>query len=418
MIIWYLNHYAAPPKMGFSGRCQHLGQFFKSRGSTFINICASFHHLLDQRISADYTGRINVFDGVPYFHVLTRAYSGNNAFRLINMLEYTLRVARLDRKINDGILARPDVVIASCAHIFSYLAACRLRRKLRLKVIYEARDLWPLSLIELLGLSRLNPLVLWMEMIEKKAFAEADAVVSTLSNAFDYMEPFGVQNERFHFIPNGFSRDDWFENESEIPEAHEREFSRCRNRNKLIVVYAGSHGPPNALDQILSLSEVVKAGDVPYHFILIGEGASKEKLIRQTKSRGIRFISFLPKVPQRAVPAILSRADVCFLGWQKKKIYHYGISPNKLCEYFMSGKPILHALDAPDDPVAKAGAGIRVEPYNPHHLNECLENFCSMHKAERESMGQKGRQYALKHLEWSVLGKKYHHLCTDLTGKN
>jgi len=416
MRIWYFNHYSTPPAYGFAGRGHHLGLYFKHNGSMFINFCASFHHLRDKRVAVDEIDQIKIFDGVPYYHIQTIGYSGNNVFRLSNMLEYTARAARLDRKIRDGELDPPDVVIASCAHIFSYLAASRLKKKRNLKVIYEVRDLWPLSLVELLGLSRFNPLIMWMKRIERKAYLEADAVVSTLSNAIAYMEPIGVENNRFHFIPNGFSADDWFNQESRMPVEHEREFDRCRNSGKLIVVYAGSHGPPNALDQILKISQVVKTNDVPYHFILVGEGASKQELINQTERCNIHFISFLPKVLQSEVPAILNRADLCFIGWQNKNIYQYGISPNKMCDYFMSGKPILHALDTPDDPVVKAHAGISVEPYNPHQLNEALNTFCSMSAAERKTMGQRGKQYALKHLRWSVIGRKYYNLCMNLVG--
>jgi glycosyltransferase involved in cell wall biosynthesis len=414
MRIWYFNHYATPPALGFSRRCHHLGLYFKHKESMFINFCASFHHLRDQRVSANLIDRVKIFEGVPYYHIQTTDYSGNNVFRIINMLEYTARATRLDRKINVGELDSPDVVIASCAHIFSYLAASRLKKRLNLKLIYEVRDLWPLSLIELLGLSRFNPMVLWMKRIERKAYSEADAIVSTLSNALDYMEPIGVEKSRFHCIPNGFSAADWLDYETKIPAEHEREFTRCRKNGKFIVVYAGSHGPPNALDQIIKISEVLDSKEVPFHFILLGEGTSKEELIRQTERHNIHFISFLPKVPQKAVPAVLERADVCFLGWQKSNIYKYGISPNKICDYFMSGKPILHALDSFDDPVMKANAGISVKPYHPYQLKEALDTFCNMSEAERKRMGQKGKQYALKHLEWSVIGRKYYDLCTSL----
>ena len=41
-----------------------------------------------------------------------------------------------------------------------------LKEKLRAKIIYEVRDIWPLSLIELAGVSSWNPLVLWMKQID------------------------------------------------------------------------------------------------------------------------------------------------------------------------------------------------------------------------------------------------------------
>jgi glycosyltransferase involved in cell wall biosynthesis len=112
------------------------------------------------------------------------------------------------------------------------------------------------------------------------------------------------------------------------------------------------------------------------------------------------------------------QANCCFIGWQKKDIYRYGISPNKLGDYFMAGKPVLHAVAAGNDPVAEAKAGLSVEPYNPHQLDRSLRELISMGSEGRNRMGARGRQYALETLEWSVLGKRYENLCQSLIEKS
>jgi glycosyltransferase involved in cell wall biosynthesis len=253
-----------------------------------------------------------------------------------------------------------------------------------------------------------------MKHIEKKAYKEADAVVSLLPNALDHMAPFGLDADRFWYIPNGFWADEWNNPTKELNGEIQHVFDWCEQNNKLKIVYTGSHGPPNALDQLLALQTEVTKKDVPFHFILIGEGIQKAELMAKTQDQNIHFIDFLPKVHQTQIPAILGRADICFIGWQNKPIYKLGISPNKLVDYFQAAKPILHAYCGFHDPVIKAKAGITIEPYNPGQLYEALNKFCEMTDQERRDMGNRGKQYALQNFEWSVLGEKYSRLCQHL----
>jgi glycosyltransferase involved in cell wall biosynthesis len=80
----------------------------------------------------------------------------------------------------------------------------------------------------------------------------------------------------------------------------------------------------------------------------------------------------------------------------------------------MAGKPVVHAVNAGNDPVAEAGAGISTEPYNPGKLDSALRTFVAMGPAERERMGRRGRQYAMENLDWNVLGARYVTLCEGL----
>ena len=88
-------------------------------------------------------------------------------------------------------------------------------------------------------------------------------------------------------------------------------------------------------------------------------------------------------------------------------MYRFGISPNKIFDYEMSGKPIVHAVEAANDPVAEAGCGISVEPENPEAIADAVMKLASIPASEREEMGRKGRDYVLKHHTYSVLSQKF-----------
>jgi hypothetical protein len=76
--------------------------------------------------------------------------------------------------------------------------------------------------------------------------------------------------------------------------------------------------------------------------------------------------------------------------------------------------PIIYSVRAGNNPVEEAGAGITIEPYNHHQLDQAIRKLIIMGAEGRKQLGAKGKKYALENLEWSVLGKNYETLCRSL----
>jgi len=415
MNIWYINHYATPPSYGLAGRPYSLATNLEKLGHKVTVICATHHHFRQHPAPLSDQYNCQNYDGVDYYHLPARPYQGNGLGRLLNMLDFSRAIKKLSQKIEIKELPQPGVLIPSCVHPLVFPPASKLARKYNAKLIYEVRDIWPLSLVELANVPSKHPIVLWFKWIERRAYRRADAVVSLLPNALEHMAPLGLDKRKFHYIPNGINREEWNVPSVPLPDQHQRVFQRLKEQGKLIVIYTGAHGPPNALDQILGLVKLNKDKNRPYHFVLIGEGIEKEKMVKRAREESISFITFLRKISKQQVITALKLADVCFVGCPKKKIYKFGTSPNKLADYFMSAKPVLNALDPTgNDPVQEAGAGISVEPYNTKELEDALQRFCEMTQAERNTMGMNGHRYALENLDWEVLGRRYAEICESL----
>jgi glycosyltransferase involved in cell wall biosynthesis len=418
MRIWYLNHYSVPPGFGFPGRAYHLAKNFEDMGHDMTVICASWHHLRNEPHPENQTGSCSLYDGVKYVHLKTGCYSGNGFARIKNMLAFANAVKRLYKKVKAGILKQPDILIPSCVHPFTFPPAYNLSKQFDAKLIYEVRDIWPLSLIELAGISRWHPLILWLRNIERRAYSRSDAVVSLFPKAYKHMVPLGLKRDKFFYVPNGVSREEWRHPVELLPANHQSVFDELRKQNKNIIIYTGSHGVPNALGQVLDLGKVRKNTRASYHFVFIGEGTEKAALLARAEVEHLDFITFLPQVTKPQVINAIKQADCCFIGWHKKNIYQYGISPNKIGDYFMSARPVLHAVCAGNDPVQEAGAGISVEPYNAEQLESALQQFCLMPAIERDEMGKRGRQYALDHLDWEKLANDYATVCSKVLSGN
>jgi len=416
MNIWYLNHYSTPPSCGAYGRPYYLARSLQKHGANVIVFCASIHHGRITAAPIDQLRRPVVNEWVTYYHLPTRSYKGNGLMRILNMLDYAREIKKLKFPVDSGLLQKPDILIPSCVHPFSYVSARALARRYKAKLIYEVRDIWPLSLVEMLDTPRWHPLVLWLDYIERSAYRYADAVVSLLPNALEHMQSRGLTEDRFTYISNGISIEEFEEPHPPLPAEHQMVFDKVRRSGKLIVVYTGSHGPGDALDQIFTLKQLYPQSDPPYHFILIGDGTSKDELVHQAVKQNVTFVTFLPRITKKQVATALKQADVFFIGWLDRPIYRYGVSPNKLGEYFYAGKPIIQTLITKNDPVSIAKAGFSIEPYKPEQLNDCLCKIISMPIELREEMGKNGRAYAIEHLDWNKLGERYFDLCMKVFG--
>ena len=416
MNIWYFHHYAAPPELGAPMRAHYLAKSLSEQGHVVTIFSASYHHLRTSPAPVCEHFGLSLHDGVRYYHLPTREYAGNGKNRLLNMLDFSRGVKNLDSRVNDGELESPDVIIMSSPHLLSFSSARKIAAALQVKLIFEVRDLWPLSLVDLAGVSPWHPLVLWMGCIEKKAYRHADAVVSLLSNADQYMVEKGLDREAFHYIPNGVDVDEWNSMHDDLPDEHKQLFDKLKSQNKVIVVYAGAHGLPNALDQILDLGQLPDSQSFPYHVVMIGDGLLKKDLVKRTKEENLSFVSFLPKLCKSQALKAISMADICFIGWLNKRIYRYGVSPNKLCDYFMAAKPVIHAIATKNDLVSQAKAGISTAPYDVEQLDSALKQMCSYTAEERDIIGHRGREYALNHLNWKVLGARYSELIEKIVG--
>jgi hypothetical protein len=126
---------------------------------------------------------------------------------------------------------------------------------------------------------------------------------------------------------------------------------------------------------------------------------------------GLSNVVFFDAVPKRHIPALLRRFDAAYIGWQRQPLYRYGISPNKLIDYMMAARPIVHAVEAGNDPVAEAGCGISVAPQDAQAVARAVLSLYMMDARERLAIGERGKAYALAYLSYPVLGRRFLEAC-------
>ena len=139
------------------------------------------------------------------------------------------------------------------------------------------------------------------------------------------------------------------------------------------------------------------------HFFLIGDGTEKKKLIKKAQERAIDNITFIDPVSKFQVPSILQQSDLLIFCLRNLRIYKYGISLNKMYDYFASRKPVVMSGDASNNIIQEAKAGITVEPENSDALAKGILKIENMTLEERRKLGTNGRAYVEKYYNTRVL---------------
>ena len=402
--ILLINHYAGSVLHGMEFRPFYLAREWVRLGHRVRIVASSQSHIRAR--APDMKGRSQLdqnIEGVDYTWYATTPYRGNGVGRFANILNFIYRLyfegSRLAREV------RPDVVIASSTYPLDIWPAHRIARLSGARLLFELHDLWPLSPMELGGYSRWHPFIILLQAAEDYACRHADAIVSILPKVREHLEAHGMAPDKLHIVPNGADPDEWLLNAPGLGAQVERVLAEAREKAECIVGYTGSHGLANALDTLLEASSLLRGE--PVAFLLVGGGPRKVLLQARAREMGLSNVYFLDPVLKHQIPALLRQFDFAYMGWQRQPLYRFGIAPNKLIDYMMAARPVVHAVEAGNDPVAEAGCGITVPPEDPHALAAAILCLACKSGVERDQMGQRGMRYALANLTYPVLGQRF-----------
>ncbi len=382
--VWILNHYAQIPGGAGGTRHFHLAEYLRRYGWNASVIAASVElNTGRQRLAPGVKQRIECVKGIPFLWVRTPEYSGNGGGRMMNMLSYSWKVL-LRGTTRD--LPRPDAIIGSSVHPFAAVAAAFLAKRYRVPFVFEVRDLWPQTLIDMGRLKERSITASVMRALELWLYRRAERIITLLPKADEYIVPLGISKDKITWIPNGVDL-------SLFPTG---ELETAAQDDEFTLMYFGAHGQANGLADLMSAFKLVE--DNPrgrrIRLRLIGDGPLKLELIAQARDLGLRNVSFEPPVGKSEIPALASEADEFVITvLNLPRLYRYGISMNKLFDYLAASRPIVIASDAANDPVREAGAGITVAPGDPAKLAEAILRLSEMSKSARNVLGAAGRKY-------------------------
>ena len=396
MNILYINHYAGGPEYGMAFRPHYLAKEWKKMGHNVTIVGASYSHLRKKQPSC----AEEYVDGIRYLWIATPEYHGNGLGRVKNMALFVWGLYTNKDKIILKFV--PDIVITSSTYPLDNLPAYRIAKECNAKFVFEAHDLWPLSPMVLGKMSKYHPFIMVMQYAENFAYRHADKVVSILPCAESHMLAHGLKEGKFIHIPNGIDISEWKQSSS-IPGMHKNCFEKLKK--KFIIGYAGGITHNDALIYLINAARELQKYNVAV--VIVGKGEAKLDLENYTKNNNIDNVFFLPAVDKSAVPNILSYMNALYIGWQKNPLYRFGISPNKIYDYMMAGKPILHSVEAANDLVQEAHCGVSVKSEDINDIVNGIKQLMNMSENARIKLGQNGKKYVVDNFDYRILARKF-----------
>jgi glycosyltransferase involved in cell wall biosynthesis len=399
--ILLINHYAGSTRHGMEFRPFYLSREWVRAGHKVQVVAASHSHIRAKPPTLDDAVLDENIEGIDYRWYATPAYQGNGVGRVKNMLSFMRALWRDGPRLARQF--KPDVVIASSTYPMDIWPARRIAKLAKAKLVFEVHDLWPLSPMELGGMSKWHPFIMWVQMAEDYAYRHADTVVSMLPKTLSYMQSRGMAAHKFAYVPNGVDEEEWAQ-PAPLPPEVQAHLNSLRSNGLPLVGYAGTLGLANALDVLLDAAHQLKS---KAQIVMVGTGPERDRLLARVAHEGLTNVAILPSVPKQAVPSFLAAVDIAYIGLLPEPLFRFGISPNKLMDYMMAGKPVVMAIEAGNDPVSEAGCGFTVAPGDAAAVAQAVLRLANISVAERAAMGQAGREFILKRQTYRALARRF-----------
>lgn len=400
MVIWIFNHYATIPTLAGGTRHYDLAKELIKKGHAVTIFASSFDHptrtekhihnpdvkILEQNI-----------EGIRFIWIKTTPYQKNDWRRVLNMLSYSVRAYFYAKKLSE----KPDVVIGSLMHPFAALIGYMVARKKKSLFYFEERDLWPQTLIDLGKVSAKHPVVKVLSCLERFLYRKAHRIIVLFDKAVDYVESQGISRNKVLYLPNGVDLDRFKEINLHLPKEHEDTFNQLKG--KFIVMYTGAHGLANNLDPILDIAKIMEKKFTDIHFLFVGEGSEKERLLHKSIAYSLNNVTFLPGVPKNLIPSLLSRGHIGIISLKDTKLYKWGISLNKMFDYMAAGLPIVMLSSLKNTIIEQYQIGIKAQDIN--EAANAIENLY-VDEHTYKVMKQNALHFVEQYHSWDNLAQK------------
>lgn len=395
--IWCISKYASPPRYGVGARLFYVAREFSRMGVDTLLISSDSNHLAEYPVATK-TYNNEQYEDLNHIWIKTKKYNKSASLkRFISWFDFELKLFRLPKKK----LKKPNVVIISSLSIFTIVFGIYLKYKYKCKLVFEIRDIYPLTLTEEFGVSKHNPMILLLGLIEKYGYKHSDLIVGTMPNLKKHVIGCIKEDKPVFYSPLGI-HERWFNN---FPEANTEIDNLFPSGNEFIVGYAGSMGNSNALNYFIeAIKEMSQKNDV--FFVLVGEGDLKRDFIDTlTEFNNVRIG---PKIKQDEIPYFLSKCDLLYLSTHDSKIWEYGQSMNKLIDYMMSGKPIIASYSGYPSMLNEANSGIFIPTGDIESIVNAINKFKDMDPGERNDFGLRGKNWVKENHTYESIALNYY----------
>lgn len=396
MKILVLTHYYPPEVNAPASRLSEHARVWAQAGHDVTVVTCVPNHPTG-RAYPDYRNRLwqeEERDGVRVIRLWTWL-AANEGFlpRISNYVSYLLSVL-----VWMWRLPKADVVLSTSPQFFCGLAGWLLKRKRRPWVL-EIRDLWPESIVTV-GAMKRGAAIKLLEAIERFAYRKADLVVSVTDGFVPHIRERRGEGP-IAVIKNGVDLTTFTTPDA----AAETEFRAANGlTGKFVAAYVGTHGMAHRLDTVLDAAELLRdRSDIA--FLLVGDGAERERLVGEVAARGLTNVVMLGQQPKSAMPGIWAASDAALVLLRRVDTFKTVI-PSKMFEAMAMACPMIMGVEGEAKALMEAGgAGIAITPESAAELAAAVTRLAD-DPAFAAQLGESGRAFVAREFDRRVLAER------------
>lgn len=393
MRILYVSQYF-PPEMGApAARVSELSRHWIHAGHE-VTVLTGFPNHPEGVIWPEYRSRFRrliskeMVDGMKVVRTWLLPFPNRESYeRILNYSSFCVSAG-----LTGSLVDRPDLVIATSPQLLVGLSGWWVAKLKRVPFVLEVRDLWPESLVAV-GIGGPNSLLSRvLGRIAGFLYRQANHIV-VVTPAFreHLIKNWRVPEEKISIVQNGV------ETELFSPGDGSPLLRDLNVEEKFIASYIGTLGLAHGLQTVVEAAETLQRIEPNVLFLLVGEGADRERVQALAKSKKLRNIRFVPQQPREKIPVYIAASDVCLVLLKKSDVFETVI-PTKMLEFMSCGRPVILGVNGQAREILEqCRGGLYVEPENTAALCEAIQNL-KRQDALRKSMGLNGREYIVQNL--------------------
>jgi len=422
MRILYVSQYF-PPEMGApAARAAELSRHWAKAGHE-VSVLTGFPNHPTGEVPPEYRKdfrRLVVreqIDGVDVIRTWLLPFPNRKPYE--RMLNYSSFCASAGA--TGLFLRRPDVVIATSPQLLVGLSGWWLARCKGVPFVFEVRDLWPESLAAV-GMGNGNSVLhRALANIARFLYVHSDRVVVVTPAFEDYLaQHWRVPRPKISVIENGVETGLFSPqpaNQTFLDTAARERLNFFRREigaeGKFVVSYIGTMGMAHGLETIIAAAGELQNTNPETIFLLVGEGAERERIIALAKQRRLSNLRFVDQQPREKIPDYIRASDACLVLLKKTELFKTVI-PTKMLEFMSCARPVILGVDGQARAILEeAGAGVVIEPENSGALVNAIRHLATHRDLARE-LGQRGRDYVVRKFSRRETAEKYIRVLQEL----
>lgn len=294
--------------------------------------------------------------------------------------------------IHKGLHSKADVIFVQSTPPTQGMMAGIVGSLKHIPVVYNLQDIFPDSLVNT-GMTSEGSLI-WKigRKVENYSYRHAKKIILISEGFKKNILAKGVPEEKIVVIPN------WADTSGVYPvERKDNVLIKRYNLDpdKFYIVYSGNVGLTQNMDLLLEVAKELKDELQNLSFVIIGDGADKERVQNRVIDEKIKNVIMLPFQPYEDIAHVFSLGDVGLI-ISKPGVGNNSV-PSKTWSIMAAGKPVLASFDEDSElckMIERIGCGRLASAGNKDKLKDEIRALINRDNRE---LGKIGAEYIYKY---------------------